>query len=328
MTRRKFVYTSTLTMLVLAVTVAGLAFFTDFTASAALQDLPAAIRYLPADCQAVFGMNVQKFVASPVYVQMNEKHGQKIGTDLEQFIAATGVDPRRDVAYIIGAARGGDRRDSGIVMAVGTFNQATILDFIRTKTVPVNRDYKGYTVLAMPDGAGTSTEKGIAFLNGSVIAVGDVPSLNAVIDVAAGAPGIQANIALRDLLSQLSAEDMFWFAGDAPSILSKAPANTPVTQTLSSVTSVFGTLNLTTMISGKVTVVAADDVAAAKLSDFVKGLLALGSLAGAQNADLAQLIQRVQIAQQANQFTVTLDFPMELLQKLEAAKTQIRSQVR
>jgi len=315
-------------MLILAATVAGLAFFTNFTASASLQDLPGAIRYLPADCQAVFGMNVQKFVASPVYVQMNERHGQKIGTDLEQFIAATGVDPRRDIAYIIGAARGGDRRDSGIVMAVGNFNQATILNFINTKTVPVDRAYKGYKVLSTPGGAETAVEKGIAFMNGSLVVVGDIPSLYAVIDVITGAPGIQENIALRELMSQLSAEDMFWFAGDAPSILSKAPANTPFTQTLSSVTSVFGTLNLTTMISGKVTIVAVDEAAAAKLSDFAKGLLALGSLAGAQNTDLAQLIQRVQIAQQANQFTVTLDFPIELLEKLEAAKAQIRGQVR
>jgi hypothetical protein len=82
MNRRKFVFTSTISLLVITVAVAGLAFFSNFTAKAFVPELPNAIHYLPADSHAVFGMNVQKFIASPIYAEFMAKHGTEIGADL------------------------------------------------------------------------------------------------------------------------------------------------------------------------------------------------------------------------------------------------------
>jgi hypothetical protein len=308
-------------MLVITIAVASLAFYWDFAAKAFVQDLPPAVHYLPADSQAVFGMNVQAFIASPVYAQFVQKHEQEIGKDLSEVIAQTGVDPRRDITYIIAAGRPSQQKGAGVVIAVGTFNQAAITSFIESKGTPIKLDYKGAMVLMMPEA--NKPEKGIAFLSNTEIALGDLESLKAVIDVRSGAPGIDPNGTLSSLLAKLNPREMFWFAGDPASVLSKAPTNAPV-PALSSIQSIFGTLNLTTAVNGKITVIAKDETSAGQLADFMRGLVALGNLAGAQNPDLAALVKGVQITQSGNQFDVSVTIPLDLLQKMETAKAQIK----
>ncbi len=329
MNRRKFVITSTISLAVLTVAIAGLAFYSDFAARAFVQDLPSAIRYLPADSQAVVGMNVQKFIASPAYAQLMEKHGQEIGANLDKLVAITGVDPRRDLDYIIGASRPSERKGAGVVIAIGRFNPSGITNFINSHATPIKLDYKGVTVLMVPESntTGGQLEKGIAFLSDSEIAAGDLESIHAVLDVRAGAPGIHTNTALSSLLAQLGPKEMFWFAGDA-SILSKAPANAQITPAISAIQSIFGTLDITTSVNGRVTVGAKDDTSAGQLADFVRGLVALGNLAGGQNPDLAALVKGVQVTQHSNQFEVTITIPLDLLQKLEASKGHIVGQIK
>src|SRR6266581_3356524 len=76
MNRRKFVVVSTVMMAVLAAAVAGMALYSSYVVKASIPALPEALAWLPADTQAVFGMNVQKFVASPIYARFEEKHGR------------------------------------------------------------------------------------------------------------------------------------------------------------------------------------------------------------------------------------------------------------
>jgi len=322
MNRRKFAFTSTVFLVVITVVVAGLAFFSNFAARAFVPDLPTAIHYLPADAHAVFGMNVQKFIASPVYAEFMAKHGTEIGADLAEFAAKTGVDPRRDITYIIAAARPGEHKGAGVVIAIGKFDAAAITAFINSKGTPINVDYKGANVLMVPEADGTKLEKGIAFLSASEVAFGDLESLKAVLDVRSHSlPSIDGT-SLADLLKNLNSNEMFWFAGNPASILAKAPAGAPSIPSLSAVRSVFGTLNLTSRVEGKVTVAATSDVAAGQLVDFVRGLIALGNLAGGQNPDVAELVRSVQIVQRTDEFDITVNFPLDLIYRLESAKGQ------
>jgi hypothetical protein len=317
MNRRKFVVLSSVSMLVITTVVIGLAFYSDFTAKAFVQGIPDAIQYLPADTKAVFGINVQKLVTSEVYLDIAAKHEREIATDLNEFIARTGVDPRRDVDYIIGGVRQTQAKGAGIVIAVGRFSQTTITDFINSKATPIKVDYLNATVLMMPET--NKLEKGIAFLRSGEIAMGDLESLKAVLDVRNGTAGLRADSTLSGLLGKVGSQDMFWFAGDA-TVLANVPINTPFTTQLSTIQSVYGTLNLGRPINGKVSVTAKDAASATQLADVVRGLVALGNLAAGQNADLAELARGVQISQSENQFDVAITLPYEILQKLEASK--------
>ncbi len=328
MNHRKFVVTSTVVLFFVAGIAAGLALFSGMQVSASMPDLPKAVRYLPADYQAVFGMNVQKFVASPVYAKFEAKQGENFGRDLAEFSSRTGVDPRKDIDYIIAGGKSlTEGGHAGVVIAVGRFNTAAITGFINTQAKPITLEYKDANVQMIPEAHGNKVEKGIAFLTESEIAMGDLESLKAVLDVRENPQlGIEANKTLAPLLESLNPDDMFWFAGDPSSVLSKVPANTPMGGGLTTIKYVYGTLNLTDAVSGKITVTAADKEAAAKLADIARGLVAFGQLASEQHPEAAELLKGIGVAQNEadGQILLTLNFPLDLLDRLEHAKPIVR----
>jgi hypothetical protein len=329
MNHRKFVVTSTVVMFLIAGTVAGLALYTSFAVKASIAGLPEAVAYLPADCQAVFGMNVQKFIASPIYARFQERHGDQVGRDLSEFIAKTGVDPRRDINYIVAGARSiGGSDGKGVVIAAGQFNAAAITTFINSKGTPIKVEYKNATVLMVPEDNGNKVEKGIAFLRDGEIALGDLESLKAVLDVRdTPALGLESNTKLWPLLRDLDPEEMFWFAGEPGSVLSKAPTNNPIGGSLSKVQNVVGSLNLTDAVTGKIVANIADEESAKKLTDVVNGLVALGQLAGADNPDIAELLKGISVTQNKTQIRLAINFSVELLDKLQQSKATFKKVV-
>jgi hypothetical protein len=318
MNRRKFVFTSTILMVLIAGVVTGLALYSTYIVRASLPGLPEAVAYLPAESHAVFGMNVRKFVDSPIYAKFEEKHGQRIAGDLADFVAKTGVDPRRDLSYVVAAGRVLNDKGKGAVIAVGRFNTAAITSYIHTHVVPIRVDYKGTQVLMFPEKNGTEVEKGVAYLSESEIALGDLESLKEVIDVRSGAsPGILNNATLAPMLKALNPEEMFWFAGDAATILAKAPAHTPFIGTIDSVQTVMGTVNLTDAVNGRITATAKDEDSARKLADVARGFVALGQLAGNQQPDITELLKGISVTQDRNAVRLVVNIPLDLLEKLE-----------
>jgi hypothetical protein len=326
MRHQKFVVTTTVLMLATAGVVAGLAFYSThaFTVTAA-PEVPEVIHYLPAGSQAVFGMNVQKFIQSPVYQRVQARHGDGIGQDLQDFIAKTGVDPRRDVRYIVGAGRAGTVKGDGVVIAVGSFNTAAITSYINTKGAPIEVPYKKGKVLMIPESDGNKLEKGIAFLSESEIALGDLESLKQVLDIQAGdAAGVDSTNVGR-LLQSVNLGEMFWFAGDAPAIASKAPT-TPLTAQLSAIQTIYGTLDLTDEVRGKLTATAKDLDSAKNLAAVINGFVALGKLAAqnASNTELKDLLPQIMlnVEQDGQKLNVTMNFPLDVLDKLQQMKRQ------
>jgi len=325
MNRRKFVFASTILMALIAGVVTGLALYSTYIVRAALPGLPDAVAYLPAGSHAVFGMNVPKFVASPIYAKFEEKHGQKIAGDLADFISKTGVDPRRDLSYVVAAGRAAEHKGKGVMIAVGQFNTAAITSFIQTRVVPITVDYKGITVLMIPNKNGTEVEKGVAYLNESEIALGNLEALKEVIDVRfGGAPGVLSNPTLGPMVKALNPEEMFWFAGDAATILAQMPATTPLGASIASVQTVMGTINLTDVVNGRITATARDEDSARKLADVVRGFVALGQLAGEQRPDVAELMKGISIAQDRNAVRLVVNFPVDLLEKLHRGKVETK----
>lgn len=324
MNRRQFVLGSTVALFLVVGIVAGLALYSGLTVNASIPDLPRAVGYLPADSHAVFGMNVQKFVRSPIFAKFEEKHGEKIGKDLAEFTARTGVDPRKDIDYIIAAGKASaEGRGKGVIIAVGRFSTAAITSFINSQASPIKVDYKNAAVYMIPEKGGNAVEKGLAFLTDSEIALGDLESLKAVLDVREDpAKGIKSNATLAPLLDSLNPDEMFWFAGDPTTVLSKAPKNTPLGGGLGAIRQVYGTLNLTDAVSGKISVTAADRESAGKLADVARGLVALGQLAGDQKPEIAELMKGVAVAQDVENNTIQLsiNIPFELIERLEHAK--------
>ncbi len=330
MKHRSFVVASTVILFLVAGVVAGLALYSTVVVRASIPGLPDAVAYLPPDAQAVFGMNVQKFVASPIYARFEQRHGEEFGQDLAEFISRTGVDPRRDIRYIVAAGKPGDNHHgTGVVIAEGSFNPELIKSFIRTKATPIEVPYNGATVLMIPESDGSKVEKGIAFLSEKEIALGELGALKSVLDIRSkgGKQSVLDNPTLGPLIKTLNPDEMFWFAGDATNILAKAPTNTPLGGNIAAILHVFGTLNLTDAVDGAITVTAKDEASAAKLADVARGLVALGELASDQNPDLGELLKGVSVQQSKDQIRLKVNFPIDLLEKLEKGKATAAKKV-
>jgi hypothetical protein len=333
MRHKQFVVTTTVLMFCLVLVVAGLAFYSNFNAAASSPNVPQVVRYLPAGSQGVFGMNVQKFMTSPLYKKFEAKQGARVGTDLQEFIAKTGVDPRKDIHYIVAAGGPGEAKNGKgivIIVAVNHFNSAQIRSFINSKGTPIEVPYDKATVLMMPEPNGNKIEKGLAFLSDEEIAMGDLDSIKGVLDVKAGRTTGLDSTALGHLVGTVNPEEMFWFAGDPSSVIAKAPGSTPMLGNLSEIESIFGTLNLTDAVDGKITAKAKSDASAKKLGEVITGFKALGSLALSntnQTPELTalfnDLFNGISITVEGSKVQLGVHFPYEVLDKMETMKTMI-----
>ena len=289
------------------VLISGLALFSNFTAKVSGQGLQPVFYDLPADSHFVFGMNVQAFLASPVYAQFAQQHAQEITAHLSEFIAATGVDPQRDIQYVVGAAR---QKESGVVIASGTLDSAKITSFAQSKGAAAQA-FHGVTILTPPETHGL--QKGVALISNNEIAAGDLDSVQAVI-LAHQSGGNGANQNLAALLGKVDSRAMVSFAGDPTGM--SIPATTSQIPALSAVQSFYGNLSIDTSLKGQVTVIAKDETTAGQLAKFAQGLVAMASLAN--KPDLAQLVNGLTITQNGTELNVTLNIPVSALEKVHA----------
>lgn len=151
----------------------GLALWLAAAYSTAAADT-ALLNLLPPDAQVIFGVQVDQSRYTPfgqyVLARLEKEDG-----DLQQFIALTGFDPRRDISEIVGAGRGDGKQ--GLVCVRGRFDIPKILAALpRESVAPVQ--YRGVTLVS---GKGPGSA-GVAFLNGSLAVAGEGDLVRAAID--------------------------------------------------------------------------------------------------------------------------------------------------
>jgi hypothetical protein len=317
---RKAIGTFVLVVLGIASAVAVAALYTDYSVKAAAAGLPSGLAHIPSDYRLVFGMNVQRFVQSSVYTKLRQN--TPIGSDLALFGEKTGLDPARDVTYLVGAGNGKDRgRNQGIVIVSGEFHQDAIVSYIRSKAAPQEQVYHGALLIMFPEPKAGTVQKGLGFLSSQAIALGDLESLKAAVDMSGQQnKSIIFSDTMAPLIRSIGPDEMFWFAGDAEGILTGAPANSPLAASASSIKSIVGTFNLGEAVTGKITATAVNAEGAQKLAEAVKGLIALGQLAGNQPADFKSLWSGLTVTQDAALVTLALNIPADLLAKMGQAR--------
>jgi len=125
---------------------------------------------------------------------------------------------------------------------------------------------------------------------------------------------------MMSMIRGIEPDEMFWFAGDASGLLSKASAAMPQAAPLrtgtSNIKSLVGSLNLGEALKGKIVATATSPEQALKLADAMRGLLALGQLAGNRNPDLQGLLAGLVISQNSDQVRLDLNIPVDVLTKI------------
>jgi len=306
-------------LIVLGIASAGaiVAVYTDVSVRASAPEF-AGLGSIPSDCQFVFGINVQKFVHSRAYPELSQ--ASPVGKDLAVFTEKTGLDPMRDISYLVGGSAG-KAKTSGIVIASGEFNRDAIMRYARSKSAPAEISYAGVPILIFADPKSDAAQHGIAFVGDQELAMGDLDTLKSILDARGQeSRSILSNSTMMSMIRGIEPDEMFWFAGDASGLLSKASAAMPQAAPLrtgtSNIKSLVGSLNLGEALKGKIVATATSPEQALKLADAMRGLLALGQLAGNRNPDLQGLLAGLVISQNSDQVRLDLNIPVDVLTKI------------
>jgi hypothetical protein len=294
--------------------IAGFTLSAFFSAGLAFGADPRLMNLVMPDATTLAGANIANAGTTPFGQFVLTQVTAAAGAELQTFVTATGFDPRHDVSEILAASSANAAHGSGVVMALGNFQVSQIIAALASKAPTLtSQTYGGATLIT---GAGDKSTFSLAFLGTTIAIAGDTASVKAAIDRSSGANSINPALAVQ--VEALSTSEDAWVVTGSPlaslipglgatSGAGSSPLGSQVGQMLSSIQSSSGGIRFgdAVVITGQaVTDSAANAVA---LANVVQGLVAIASMAGAQDpqfATVAQILQGVKVT--ANGATINL----------------------
>lgn len=176
---------------------------------------PQLLNLVMPDVKVMAEVNVAQAKTSPFgqYLLLQVETQQ-----LQQIAALTGFDPTRDVNELL-VAGSGAAQHSGLALASGTFNVATITSFVAQQKVATEA-YHGVTIFEDPQKHG-----GLAFLSNSIAAAGDLDNLKAAIDRLSSPSILPASLLVE--IGKLSASNDAWLLTTVPPSSLKPSSSAP-----------------------------------------------------------------------------------------------------
>lgn len=128
------------------------------------------------DAQVMAGINITNAEITPLGTFLLAQISAS-DKSLQDLIAQTGFDPRRDVTEVLAASNGNQTAPSSVALSKGNFDVAKIVAAISAKSAQQVSTYNGATLITSGDKVGA-----VAFLNGTIAIAGNVASVKAAID--------------------------------------------------------------------------------------------------------------------------------------------------
>ncbi|MBC7925825.1 MAG: hypothetical protein H7039_09220, partial [Bryobacteraceae bacterium] len=144
------------------------------TAVSAFAADTALISLVPAEAKVVGGVHVDKTISSPFGQYVLEQF-RDTDPNFQEFISASGFDPRRDLRDIVFASTTAERKGPGLIIAQGVFNGPQLLSAIQTKQGGTASSYRGINLVEKDGHA-------IAVADGSLAIAGTTSLVRAAID--------------------------------------------------------------------------------------------------------------------------------------------------
>jgi hypothetical protein len=291
--------------------------FTSFSGVLFAAD-PMLLNLIMPDAKVVAGVNVQQAKGTSFgqyvlnLIQTNDAH-------LQELVALTGFDPRRDVDELLVASNGAPQSHTGLALARGNFDGGKIAA-VATQHGAVTEVYGKVTIIEDP-----KQEGGIAFLDSKTVAAGDIASVKGAIDRQTRAQPLP--VALQMQISQWSsgagsfpgvAQDAWGVSMVPPSTLAP-PAKAgsqpnPMFQAIQAVQQAAGGVKFgdvkfgdTVVFSGQATCDTAQN--AQTLGDVVKLMVNLAQMQTGADPNAAALAKSVTATASGTVLNVTANLP-------------------
>src|ERR1035437_101064 len=264
------------------------------------------------DAKVLAGVNVEQAKGTQfgqyVLNQMQTQDAQ-----LQQLVALTGFDPRRDVRELLVVSDGVPQGKTGLALAKGNFDAAKIAAAATLHGV-VTEVYNGVTILEEPK----KQEAGIAFLDATTVAAGDIASVKGAIDRLKTPQSLPAEVAVK--VNQWSNSQDAWGITTVPPTslapTAKAGAQNPMLNAGQNVQAAAGGIKFGAQVvfSGEAQCDTAQN--ATTLGDVVKLLINLAQMQAGQDPTAAALIKSVTVTASGNVVKIVASLPQDVFQQM------------
>lgn len=161
-----------------------------FSAIACAAD-PTLLNLVMPDARMLFGVNVEKIVASPIGQQMSAQIRQA-PPEVQQILKQTGFDPARDLKEILIASTGQGQDAPTLILVRGSFDIAKLSAFASSAgRAPLN--YEGVPILTHP----ARSSGAMALLDSTTAIGGDLDQVKAAIHRRAHSTSLSAELAAK-----------------------------------------------------------------------------------------------------------------------------------
>lgn len=246
---------------------------------------------VPPDTTLLVGLRVENLVKTSIYQKYMS--GGKIAV-IDKFARGTGINPEKSLWNLLLVSNG---RDS-FVLGRGKFADELMAPDFSKKGV-ARFGYKGLTLFG-------DEQQAMLMVNSSTIAMGDTPTLRALVDGRPSFRGLPERVSA--LTKEVPRQTQFWgvFAGGA--------VNVPLRGNLENVTKVLSMLSdgtfyfdLTNGVNGTMTGIAATAQDAQQTHDGLVGFLGIGRMMAPKNQpELARALDGIQVVQDGQRVSVKI----------------------
>jgi hypothetical protein len=294
--------------------------FTSFSGVLFAAD-PILLNLVSPDAKVVAGVNVQQAKGTQ-FGQYILNQLQTTDAQLQQLIALTGFDPRRDVNELLVSSDGQPKSHTGLALARGNFDVAKITG-AATQHGAVTEVYGNTTIIEDP-----KQEGGVAFLNSTTVAAGDIASVKGAIDRQTMAQPLPAAILLK--INQWSTSEDAWGITTVPPASLAPPnapqgQNNPMSAAAQSVQQAAGGVKFgsTVVFSGEATCDTAQN--ANTLADLMRLMLNVAQMQAGNDPNAAALIKSATITTAGNVVKASASLPQDVFIQMIQPKSPAAS---
>jgi hypothetical protein len=281
-----------------------------------------ALKLIPKDVMAVFFIDIHRvmtieFINNLIKEKESDETSDEL-TDFQEFKAKTGIDPEKDINFIVGAITGetekGKKEGVGIINL--TYNKDLLLSLIKEELAKEKEE---------------EHEKGgsFSFLDESNIAVGDKNSVKSVIDVLQKKKeNVFKNEGFSSLLTKIDKEAIFWGAAlIPPDAINEVISEKPELIILEAVNAASVSLDYKNKnIIADIKIMSSDPMKNQELADNLNGYKSMAALIQIQDLNMAEILDRIEITSFPDHVKIYTSFPEDLPQtiidKLKMKKTK------
>ncbi len=278
---------------------------------------PSEFAYLPNDAHVLAYANVRDVMDSQLRQKLQLLQN---GTDNGQarVEAETGINIERDIDQVFAAMSdmdGDAEQHRPLVLARGRFDQVRIEGLVREKGGTVE-EYKGQRLLVHPE-----ANLAVAFVEPGLVAVGSQASVRRAIDTKANGGDVTANADLMRLLGEVN-DGNAWAIAKFDALANNARMPADVARRLPPIGWFAASGHINGGIQGALRAEARDETAARDLRDVVRGFIALARMQTGQQAELADLMNSLELGGEGKTVSLAFSVPPETIAALGALRAR------